>query len=74
MAHAPQRLRETTMTPAPHLIRETDAAAYLGLAPKTLARWRWRGDRGPAYVKLGSAVRYALADLDAYIAGGAVVR
>ena len=59
---------------APHLIREKQAAAYLGLAPKTLARWRWRGDRGPAYVKLGSAVRYSVADLDAYIAEGVVGR
>lgn len=59
---------------APHLIRETAAAAYLGLAPKTLARWRWQGNRGPAHIKLGSAVRYSVAELDAYIANGTVGR
>jgi hypothetical protein len=62
------------MTVHPQLIREAEAAAYLGLAPTTLARWRWRGDRGPKFVKLGSAVRYSVADLDIFIANGAVER
>lgn len=57
----------------PHLLREIDAAAYLGLAPKTLARWRWAG-KGPAFHKLGSAVRYSVEELDFYISGAAVVR
>lgn len=55
------------------LIREIDAAAYLGLAPKTLARWRWAG-KGPTFRKLGAAVRYATADLDAFIADAEVAR
>lgn len=59
------------MATFPHLMRETDAAAYLGLAPKTLSRWRWAG-RGPAFHKLGSAVRYSVQDLEAFIANGAV--
>ena len=58
--------------PATTLLRETDAAAYLNLAPKTLTRWRWRGDRGPAWKKLGTAVRYSVEDLDAFIARSAV--
>ncbi len=52
-----------------HLLGERDAAQYLQLKPATLAAWRCtkRVD-GPRYVKLGGAVRYPLAELDAYIA------
>lgn len=57
----------------PPLIREADAAEYLGLAPKTLARWRWSG-KGPVFHKLGSAVRYSVPELDKFILGGAVER
>lgn len=57
----------------PRLLREPDAATYLELAPKTLARWRWAG-KGPAFYKLGSAVRYSVDDLDSYISNAAVVR
>jgi predicted DNA-binding transcriptional regulator AlpA len=60
--------------PEERLLTEREAAAALSLAPKTLARWRWRGDRGPAYVKLGSAVRYKLADLENFIASGVIAR
>jgi hypothetical protein len=53
------------------LYKEIDAATYLGLAPKTLSRWRWAG-RGPSYTSLGSAIRYSIQDLDAFIANGRV--
>lgn len=43
------------------------AADYLGLSPNTLSRWRWSGD-GPPFKKLGRAVRYGVADLDAWAA------
>jgi len=50
------------------LMVERDAAHYLKLKPATLAAWRCtkRVD-GPRYVKLGGAVRYPLAELDAFI-------
>jgi hypothetical protein len=48
---------------------ETKAAQFLDLRVKTLRRWRWAG-KGPRFVKLGSAVRYRLADLDEFIAAG----
>lgn len=51
--------------PAPQFFRETEAAEYLGLAPKTLSRWRWAG-KGPAYRKFGSAVRYSADDLERF--------
>ena len=56
-----------------HLLNEADACAYLGLSRSFLARARMDGPRegrtpGPPFVKLGRAVRYAIEDLDAYIA------
>lgn len=48
------------------MVSETEAADYLGLAVATLRRWRWSGD-GPAYCKLGRAVRYRVSDLEGYL-------
>jgi hypothetical protein len=42
-------------------------AAILKRSPRTLANWRSAG-RGPAYVKVGGAVRYGRADLANFIA------
>lgn len=42
------------------------AAAYIGLAANTLEKMRTFGT-GPRYAKLGRAVRYRRADLDAYV-------
>jgi hypothetical protein len=43
------------------MVSTDEAAAILGLSPKTLRGWRWLG-RGPKYFKYGrvrsSAVRY----------------
>lgn len=58
------------MTSTSPFLTESEAASFLGLAPATLARWRWRGDRGPRFRKFGGAVRYASADLQAYADGG----
>ncbi len=40
-------------------------AARWGLSRRTLQQWRARG-RGPAWVKLGSAVRYAETTVERY--------
>lgn len=48
-----------------------EAAAHLGVAPKTLANRRSIGE-GPRYMKLGGAVRYRIEDLDAYMAASLV--
>jgi len=49
------------------LLTPEQAAAKLAINPKTLAQWRYRGE-GPTFVKLGKrAVRYDIADLDAWI-------
>jgi excisionase family DNA binding protein len=43
-----------------------DAAAYVGLSEGTLEKLRLTGE-GPTYLKLGRAVRYVAADLDAWL-------
>lgn len=47
-------------------INESGAAAYLGLSPKTLSRWRWAG-KGPSFRKFGGAVRYSYDDLNNFV-------
>ncbi len=49
------------------LVKEQQAADYLGLCVATLRRWRWSG-KGPRFCKIGGAVRYDPADLEAFIA------
>ncbi|MEM1132750.1 MAG: helix-turn-helix domain-containing protein [Pseudomonadota bacterium] len=56
-----------------YLICEAEAAEYLGLSPKTLARWRWAG-KGPVFHKLGSAVRYSVEELESFVSSAVVAR
>lgn len=59
---------ETMDTQTPRRLSEKEAAKYLGpVAVRTLQDWRGKGS-GPAFVKLGKRVAYAVADLDAYLA------
>lgn len=51
-----------------NLLDTRQAAAYCGLSDRTLEVWRLQ-QIGPAYFKLGRAVRYALDDLNAWLAG-----
>jgi len=44
-----------------------EAAAFLGLSPRTLDRYRVTGE-GPAFHKFGTRVRYARADLEKWAA------
>lgn len=46
-------------------IDERQAAQYLGLSVSTLQQWRFRC-KGPDYLKFGKAVRYRVADLEAF--------
>ena len=55
--------------PDNRLVDEHEAAARLGLTVATLRRWRW-ARRGPQWVKVGAAVRYAPADIAAFIEAG----
>ena len=47
-------------------LTEADAAARLGLKVATLRAWRHRG-RGPAFVRLGRAIRYLPCDLEEFL-------
>jgi predicted site-specific integrase-resolvase len=55
--------------PLPALLCEKTVAAKLNLSPRTLQAWRGQG-RGPAYVKLGRAVRYQLEHIERFMAEG----
>ena len=46
-----------------------DAAAYLGISPKTLAQWAC-SNQGPPSKRVGGRAFYYRADLDAFIEGG----
>jgi excisionase family DNA binding protein len=48
-------------------IRRSEAAEYLGIARATLAKWATTGG-GPSFMRLGGAVVYDTADLDAWVA------
>ena len=51
----------------PGLIKQSEAAEYLGLSEATLERDRWRGGNIP-YIRVGPrAIRYDLEKLDEYI-------
>ncbi len=43
-------------------LSEVDLAARWAMSSKTLTRWRGQR-RGPPYIKLGGAVRYAMSDV-----------
>ena len=48
------------------LLCEKQVARQFGMSIRTLQKWRVTGD-GPAFAKLGGAVRYAAADVAAFI-------
>ena len=50
------------------IFKTSEAAKYCRLGESTLERFRVAGN-GPAYLKLGGAVRYRRCDLDAWLAG-----
>jgi len=47
-------------------LTEQEAAQIVGVTVHALRAWRWR-KQGPKYLKLGSAVRYQMRDLNAYL-------
>ena len=51
------------MTEEIKYLNTVQAGRVLGLAPKTLARYRCTG-KGPVYCRFGNRVRYRLKDLD----------
>jgi len=49
------------------MLDEHAAADYCGLTVHALRRWRQGHGDGPAYAKLGRAIRYDIHDLDKWI-------
>ena len=62
---------EIKVMPSHFLLRENEAATYLNVTQKTLARWRREG-RGPTALKLSSSIRYHVDQLDAFIANSEI--
>ena len=55
------------MVAEPQFLTRTEAAAYLGIKPQTLAVWATTHRYALPYTKIGRAVRYKLRDLDRFI-------
>ena len=54
------------MTRRNDLLTTAEAAAYVGLSPRTFERYRVTGE-GPPYLKVGRLVFYRRTDLDAWL-------
>ena len=52
-------------------LTEREVSDQLGLSVATLRAWRHRG-QGPRFLRLGRAVRYLPADLEAFVGASAV--
>lgn len=50
------------------LLSPADAAAFLCIAPQTLAVWRCEKRYPLPYVKVGTRVRYRVRDLEQFVA------
>ncbi len=63
-----QAVREElkNISTAPEVMREKEAAKYLGLSPLTLKNYRSQGI-GPVYSKNGAVNSYSKKDLDLYL-------
>ena len=46
-------------------LTQTRLADRWKISPRTLERWRWKGE-GPEFVKIGGRVVYRLDDIEAY--------
>ena len=65
-----EQLREDSPV-HPEYLNPRDAARLTSFSPKALERMRQRGE-GPRYSKVGKSIRYALADLRAWMEAGYV--
>ena len=58
--------RPVTANRPPHLVNVNEAAQFLAVSPSTLYGWVWQ--RRIAFVKVGRAVRFDMADLERFVA------
>jgi hypothetical protein len=52
--------------PRMRFVADTVAGPLIGTTAATMRRWRYEG-RGPRYTKVGSSVRYRIADLERFL-------
>lgn len=50
-----------------NLITPEEAAEYLCVSVKSLAKWRSTGENNVPFIKVGRCARYSRVDLDAYL-------
>lgn len=50
-----------------NLITTEEAALYLGVSPRSLAKYRSTKEHGINFYRVGRSCRYSIADLDAYL-------
>ncbi len=53
------------MTESTKHLNQVELSRRLGVACRTLERWRWQG-LGPKFIKIGGRVKYRLVDVEAY--------
>lgn len=46
-------------------LNQVELAARWKISPRTLERWRWKGE-GPAFIKIGGRVVYRLEEVEGY--------
>lgn len=63
MSQAKEQMRSIT----PAVMTRPEAAVYLGVATATLEKWAKTGRYGLKFTRVGGAVRYRKADLDAWL-------
>lgn len=74
-AQSSEQKQDRTGVPAPAtcaMLSDREAAVYLGVSENTLPAWRCTKRVQIPYVKIGRAIRYRRADLDAFIAANTV--
>ncbi|MBI2834772.1 MAG: helix-turn-helix domain-containing protein [Acidobacteria bacterium] len=54
------------MTKSQEILREVDAARFIGMSRAYLRMSRWRGS-GPPYLRIGRSIRYRVAALDKWL-------
>ena len=53
------------MTDSTKHLNQVELSNRLGVACRTLERWRWQGI-GPKFIKVGGRVKYRLVDVEEY--------
>ena len=59
-------MEQTTGRKPLQILNEADTARYIGMSRVWLRISRMRGI-GPAYIRIGRAIRYAVSDLDKFL-------